>query len=140
MGDHVYIAPYCSIDGSQGLSVGEGTQISSWVAILTHSSHQAIRLYGRNYSGDTMLGCGTGEVCIGKYVFIGAHAIIMPSTSIGKKNLIRANSYVRGVFPDGSMIAGSPEKKIGDTRDLDQSIIDANPSIMGYYDEWATTD
>ena len=49
--DHVYIGAFNLIDASGGLTIGEGCQITTHCAVLTHSSHQALRLAGRAYWG-----------------------------------------------------------------------------------------
>jgi acetyltransferase-like isoleucine patch superfamily enzyme len=60
----------------------------------------------------------------------------MPSTKIGKGSLIAAYSYVKGEFPDFAIIAGNPAKVIGDTREQDEAILQGNPELKSYYNEW----
>src|SRR5690606_18523388 len=74
MGDHVYIAQYCFIDGSQGLIIEDGCQICSFASVLTHSSHISIRLYGRHYDNPEMKGYLKGSTSIGAYTFVGPYA------------------------------------------------------------------
>jgi len=135
--DNVFINHYCFIDGSNGLTIGEGVQVCSWVSLLTHSSHISIRLYGSQYGGTAMKGYVQGAVEIGAYTFIGPHAIVMPNTKIGKGCLVGAYSYVKGDFPDFSIIAGNPAKIVGDTRKIDQPFLDENPELLTYYNSWA---
>jgi acetyltransferase-like isoleucine patch superfamily enzyme len=137
MDDLVYIAPYCFIDGSQGLEIGEGCQICSWASLLTHSSHISIRLYGKQYGGSDMKGYVKGSVKIGKYSFIGPHAVIMPNTTIGKGCIVSSFAYVQGDFPDFSVISGNPARVVGDTRDKDKEWLDNNPELIPLYEEWA---
>lgn len=49
IGDHCWIGPHCLIDASGGVEIGEGVQISSLNAVLSHSSHVSIRLLGRHF-------------------------------------------------------------------------------------------
>lgn len=135
--DNVFINHYCFIDGSNGLRIGEGSQICCWVSLLTHSSHISIRLYGKHYSGADMKGYIKGSVDIGAYTFVGPHAIIMPDTKIGKGSIVAAYSYVKGDFPDFSIIAGNPAKVIGDTRKMDEKYLKEHPELNEYYNEWA---
>lgn len=135
--DHVFINHYCFIDGSNGLRIGEGSQICCWVSLLTHSSHISIRLYGKQYSGAEMKGYVKGSVDIGAYTFVGPHAIIMPDTKIGKGSIVAAFSYVKGDFPDFSILAGNPAKLVGDTRKMDQKFLEEHPELNEYYNEWA---
>jgi len=139
MGDMVYIAPYCFIDGSQGLVIEDGCQICSWVSLLTHSSHISIRLYGKEYAGSDMKGYVRGKLSIGAYSFIGPHAVLMPNTSIGKGSIVSSFAYVKGSFPDFAIIAGNPAKVIGDTRKLDQKWLNDYPELKPLYYEWASS-
>ncbi len=137
LGKGVYIGHHNFLEASNGLEIGEGCQITSFITITTHSSHVSIRLYGRHYAGADMVGYVRGSVKIGKYTFVGPHSTIMPGTSIGKGSLIAAYSYVQGDFPDFSIIAGNPAKVIGDTREKDQAILDQYPELKHYYNDWA---
>ncbi len=51
---------------------------------------------------------------IGCDVWIGANAFIMPGTKLGNKCIILANSVVTSKeYPDGTILAGYPARKIG---------------------------
>ena len=137
LAENVYIGHFNFIEASQGLKIDTGVQITSFITITTHSSHQAIRLYGNAYSGADMLGYIKGPIEIGAYSFSGPHTTIMPNTKIGKGCIVSAYSYVKGEFPDFSIIGGNPAKVIGDTRTLDASFLKENPSLKSNYDAWA---
>jgi acetyltransferase-like isoleucine patch superfamily enzyme len=135
---NVYIGHYCRIDASNGVEIDEGVQFGSFVSIISHSSHRSIRLYGDEYTNyKDPIGYIKGPVYIGKYSFIGPHSVIAPNTKIGKGSLIKAYSYVRGDFPDFSIIAGNPAKVVGDTRESDAKILEQHPEIKPFYDAWA---
>lgn len=137
LSDHIFIGHYCFIEGSNGITIEEGVQITNYVSIITHSSHISIRLYGRHYSEFKKLeGYVTGPVRIGKYTFIGPHSVIMPNTNIGKGCIVKAYSYVKGDFPDFSIIEGRPAKVVGTTKDIDKHFIEAFPNLKKFYDEW----
>jgi acetyltransferase-like isoleucine patch superfamily enzyme len=53
------------------------------------------------------------EIKIGKNVFIGMGAIIMPGTTIHDNVVIGAGSVVRGEIPTDSIVIGNPGKIIG---------------------------
>ncbi len=138
LSDHIFIGHYCFIEGSNQLTIEEGVQITNYVSVTTHSSHISIRLYGRHYSDFTNLkGYVTGAIYIGKYTFIGPHSVIMPETCIGKGCVIQAYSYVKGDFPDFSIIGGNPAKVIGTTKDLDKNFLEQHPELEKYYNEWS---
>jgi acetyltransferase-like isoleucine patch superfamily enzyme len=135
----VFIWHHTIIDGSNQVEIEEGCQIGAWNGIFSHSSHISIRLYGSEYGKhQPMKGYVRGKVKIGKYTFIGPHCVIMPNTTIGKGSLVSAYSYVKGEFPDFSIIAGNPAKIVGDTRKLDQKYLDNNEELRGFYEEWAS--
>ncbi len=137
VGDYVYINHFCFIDGTYGLNIGEGCQIGYSASISTHSSHIAIRLYGKKYGGGNMVAYNKGSVEIGSYTFIGPNSIVMPGSQIGKGSLITAFSYVKGEFPDFAIISGNPAKVVGDTRKMDERHLQKHPELREFYDEWA---
>jgi len=49
IGDNVYIGHFCILDGTSDLIIEEGVQLAGWNGVYTHSSHVAIRLYGKHY-------------------------------------------------------------------------------------------
>jgi acetyltransferase-like isoleucine patch superfamily enzyme len=137
LGENVFIGHFNFLEASNGVTIEEGCQITNYVSITSHSSHNSIRLYGRKYAGSSMVGYITGPIHIGKYTFIGPHSVIMPNTQIGKGCIIGAHSYVQGTFPDFAIIAGNPATVIGDTRTKDQVHIDEHIHLKESYDEWA---
>jgi acetyltransferase-like isoleucine patch superfamily enzyme len=139
LAQNVYIGHHNFIEASQGITIEEGCQITSFISITSHSSHQSIRLYGNHYFGAEMIGYLKGSVHIGKFTFVGPHSTIMPNTKIGKGSIVAAYSYVQGEFPDFAIIAGNPAKMIGNTREKDNEFLDKHPELKAYYDEWATT-
>ena len=46
--NNVYIGHFCILDGTGGIHIEEGCQIAGWNGSYTHSSHIAIRLYGKH--------------------------------------------------------------------------------------------
>ncbi|MPM02217.1 hypothetical protein SDC9_48462 [bioreactor metagenome] len=138
IGNRVYIGHYNFIEASHGIELGEGAQITDFVSITTHSSHNSIRLYGRHYSDFKELkGYETGQVSIGPFTFVGPHSVIMPGTKIGKGCIVKAFSYVKGEFPDFSIIGGNPATICGDVKSHDKALLDKFPELNDFYKEWA---
>lgn len=135
--DNVFIGHFNFVEASNGLAIEEGVQITNYVTITTHSSHQSIRLYGAKYAGPEMVGYKKGAVKIGKYSFIGPHSTIMPETTIGKGSVVAAYSYVKGVFPDFAIIAGNPAKVVGDSREMDKKVLANHPELKEHYSAWS---
>lgn len=137
LGNHIFIGHFNFIEASNGLNIEEGCQITNYVSITTHSSHISIRLYGDEYSNfEELKGYVKGPIHIGKYTYIGPHSLIMPNTKIGKGCIIAAYTYVKGDFPDFSIIAGNPAKIIGDTRKLDEPFLQEHPQLRKFYNKW----
>lgn len=135
--DNVFIGQYNFIEASNGIKIEEGCQITNYISILTHSSHNSIRYYGKEYRRQRDLkGYVKGAVEIGKYSFIGPHVTIMPNTKIGKGCIVTAYSMVKGDFPDFSIIAGNPAEVIGSTREKDEVFLEEHPELREFYNEW----
>ena len=138
LGDHVYVGHHNVLDASGGLTLEEGVQVTTHCALLSHSSHQALRLAGRSYWGDANPpGFVRAATHVGAYSFIGAHSVLAPGAQLGKGVLVRAYSYVDGVVPDFAVVGGQPAKVIGDTRELDADWLQAHPALRRHYDAWS---
>jgi acetyltransferase-like isoleucine patch superfamily enzyme len=136
--DNVFVWHYTILDGTGGLEIGEGSQIGAWVGIFTHSSHIAIRIYGNHYQEvpeHEKKGYPISSVKIGKYVFIGAGAKILPGITIGDGSLISAGAIVASNVGKFEIVAGNPAKVIGDTRRLDEKYL-MDPQLLTWYEEW----
>jgi acetyltransferase-like isoleucine patch superfamily enzyme len=139
LADNVFIGHYNFIEASNGIRIEKGVQITNYISILSHSSHISIRLYGDQYrKKKELIGYKKGSVILGKYSFVGPHVTIMPGTTIGKGCLISAYSFVKGEFPDFSIISGNPAVVVGSTKDLDKKYLDEYPELIEYYEEWAS--
>lgn len=134
LGNHVYIGHHNYIEASNKIVIEDGCQITSFISITSHSSHNSIRVYGSHYSKfSDHHGYLKGEVKIGKFTFVGPHSTIMPGTKIGEGSIVSAYSYVRGEFPPFSIIAGNPAVVIGSTKDFDTKILEEHPELKEYY-------
>ena len=138
LGDHVFIGHFNLIDASCGLRIGQGTQITSHVCVLTHSSHVSLRLHGEQYFGHAdPVGYERGAITIGPCCFIGPHSVLAPGTRLGKGVLVRAHSYVRGEVPDFAIVQGQPAQVVGDTRHTDATWLAQHPELAEHYQRWA---
>ena len=57
----------------------------------------------------------------------------MPNTRIGKGCIVTAHSYLKGDYPDFSIISGNPAKVIGDVREKDNEWIISHPELQKTY-------
>jgi acetyltransferase-like isoleucine patch superfamily enzyme len=138
LGDHVYIGPFNWIEASGGVVIEEGVQITSHCCIVTHSSHRAMRLLGRDYatSAGAKPGWVAGPVHIGAYSFIGPQSLLEAGTRLGRGTLVRAGSVVRGEHPDFAVLDGRPARVVGDSRQADEAWLQRQPELRTAYDAW----
>lgn len=139
--DFVFIGHYTILDGTGGLTIGEGSGISAWVGIFTHSVHLSLRIYGRHYRevpDAEKKGFRVAPVRIGKYVGVGAGTIILPGVTIGDGAAITAGTLVNRDVGPFEVVSGNPGKVIGDTRRFDKRYL-KDPQLMEWYREWQET-
>ena len=107
VGTDSWIGPNTLLDGSGGgLSIGSFCSISSGVHIYTHDTV----LWA--LSGGA-LGRAEGPVSIGDCVYVGSQSIIAAGVKIGSRCVIGANSFVNDDVADGTVVGGSPARKLG---------------------------
>jgi len=107
IGAGTWIGAFSVIDGSGGLTVGEGCDVSSGVHIYTHSSVK------RCVSGRSHATVERKPVLIGNRVFIGANAVINMGVTIGDEAVIGAGAVVTRDVPPRSIVGGVPARVIG---------------------------
>jgi acetyltransferase-like isoleucine patch superfamily enzyme len=111
-GNPEYIQRDAFLDPSGGLTIYDNVVISTRVIILTHDWSFLKRA---KYSSTENIE-PYSPVVIGSNSFVGAGAIILPGTTIGRNCIIGAGSVVKGIIEDDSIIIGNPSKKIGSTK------------------------
>jgi len=107
VGEATWVGPNTLLDGSGGgIAIGAYCSISSGVHIYTH---------------DTVLWALSGGKCqrredsvrIGDCVYIGSQSVIAAGVTIGPRCVVAANSFVNADVPDGTIVGGTPARKIG---------------------------
>jgi len=104
MGRDVNISRTAVIDDSfpEYITIGKGTRISHQSVVVAHTSGPLhLKEKGR-------LPFVLKPVHIGNYVYVGAHAVILPGVTIGDRAIIAAGSVVTGDVPPDTMVAGVP--------------------------------
>ncbi len=108
-GRNVFVNSGCSFQDHAGIEIGDGTLIGHQVVIATlnHVADLARRA--------DMIPKG---VRIGKNVWIGAHATVLPGVNIGDDAIIAAGAVVTKDVEAGSVVGGVPAKKIKNVREV----------------------
>lgn len=106
IGSGTWVGAFTLIDGSGGLTIGEGCDISSGVHIYTHSSAR------RCVSGRAFNEVEREPVTIGDRVFIGANAVINMGVTIGDEAVVGAGAVVTRDVPARTVVAGVPARPV----------------------------
>lgn len=106
IGDHVAINSFAMLFGHGGIEIGDNAQIGPGVMITTttHDFRHAMKTEFK-------------KVTIGEWAWIGAGAIILPGTQVGKYSVIGAGSIVPRDVPDYTIVVGNPARPIGENED-----------------------
>ena len=107
VGEGTWIGAFTMIDGSGGLTIGTGCDISSGAQIYTHSSARRC-VSGRRYDE-----VERQPVVIGDRVFIGAGAIVNMGVTIGDEAVVAAGAVVTGDVAARTIVAGVPARVVG---------------------------
>ena len=106
VGTKTWIGPNTLLDGSGGLTIGDGCDISAGVQIYTHDTVRRVLSEGREETEHA-------PVTIGDFTHVGAGAIILKGVKIGHHCVIGAQSVVRSEIPPMTIAAGVPCRPIG---------------------------
>ncbi|QPB24617.1 sugar O-acetyltransferase [Rhizobium sp. 007] len=106
IGAHVYLNFNCVILDVAEVTIGEGTAIGPAVQIYTadHPHDPEQRQAGLQFGR---------PVRIGRHVWIGGGAIILPGVTIGDNAVVGAGSVVTRDVPAGAKVLGSPARVKG---------------------------
>lgn len=107
IGSNTYIGMNSIINGyNEKVTIGSYVSIAQNVNIMSDSGPNMSHILQQKFPLEV------GKVEIGDHCWIGAGVTILPGTKIGNYCVVGANSVVKGIFEDGSVIAGCLAKKI----------------------------
>ena len=103
IGEGCWIGAFTVIDGSGGLSIGRGCDISAGAQIYSHSTVRRVVT-----AGDAEI--ERAATTIGDYVHVGAGAVILMGCSIGAHSVIGSGAVVPQFtsVPEWSVVIGVP--------------------------------
>jgi len=100
------IGLYSVLNGGDSIQVGRKTLISGFVYLQTsmHNYEKGSEIQNQGFTHQ--------EIILDDDVWIGAHAVILPGTRLGKGTVVGSNAVVNASFPENSVVAGVPAKLI----------------------------
>jgi len=103
-----YIDPSVELDGSADVYIGEHTTIAAGTVVLSHDYSIDYAIKGLSNAGKAFAAeyKVLEKVSIGKAVFIGQRAIILPGVTIGDFSIIGAGSLVNTDIPPREVWGG----------------------------------
>ena len=106
VGDGTWIGPWVLLDGSGGLVIGSGCDISAGVQIYTHDTVERVLSEGRREVAHA-------PVAIEDHCHIGAGAVLLRGVTIGHHSVVGAAALVNRDVPPLTIVAGVPARPIG---------------------------
>ena len=107
IGDNVSIGSYCHITAINRIVIGNGVLTGRWVTI-TDNSHGKTDYISLQEPPIERKIYSKGPVIIGKNVWIGDKATLLPGVTIGDGAVIGANAVVSKDVPPFCVVAGNP--------------------------------
>ncbi len=105
IGAGTWIGAFTVIDGSGGLVIGAGCDVSCGAQIYTHSSVRRC-LSGRRTEVERR------STRIGDHVFIGANAVVNMGVAIGDEAVVAAGAVVTKDVAARTVVAGVPARPV----------------------------
>jgi acetyltransferase-like isoleucine patch superfamily enzyme len=97
------LMPGCYIQGSNGIEIGDYTQIAANVVMI--SANHALTDNRRHVPAE--------PIRIGEYCWLGANVVILPGVQLGTYTVVGAGAVVTKSFADGyCVIGGNPARLI----------------------------
>ena len=103
LGDRVFLNFNCVLLDIMPITIGEGTQIGPAVQIYAADHPRDPEARRKNLENGK-------PVTIGKNVWIGGGAILLPGVTVGDDAVIGAGSVVTRDVPAGAIVAGNPAR------------------------------
>lgn len=106
VGRNTWIGPFTMLDGSGGLSIGDGCSISSGVHIYSHDTVRWAVSGGAQPAE-------RAAVTIGDFTYIGSQTVVAKGVTIGDHVVVGACSFVNRDIPPYTVAVGVPCRPIG---------------------------
>ena len=110
IGPGTWIGAFTVLDGSGGLRIGAGCDISAGAQIYTHNTVR------RCVSGREFCDVQRAPTWIGDHVFVGANAVLLMGVRVGDRAVIGAGAVVTHDVPEATIFTGVPARRVGSVR------------------------
>ena len=121
VGAGTWIGPNVLLDGSGGLRIGDGCDISAGVQIYSHDTVERTLSEGRREISHA-------PTVIGDHSHVGAAAVVARGVTIGDHAVIGACAFVNRDVAPYTVAAGVPARAIG------RVVVDADGGVTFVYD------
>ena len=103
LGTNVFINSGCCFQDQGGIEIGDGCLIGHQVVIAT---------LNHDFDPDKRAEMTAKKVVLGKNVWVGSHATILPGVTVGDESIIAAGAVVTKDVPERCIAAGVPARVI----------------------------
>lgn len=126
VGERVALANAILNVSSGSITLGHRTILSHGVMMITgrhdfidgkRASLPAERDDGSWGGGEIEVPSSGYDIILGEGVWVGVGAIVLGGVTVGSHSIVAAGAVATKSFPEHSVIAGIPARRIGDTRD-----------------------
>lgn len=101
IGKHVFFNSGCRFQDQGGITIGDGALIGHNVVLATIN-----HAFSPEHRGDNI----PAPIAIGKNVWIGANATVLPGVTIGDGAIVAAGAVVTKDVPEKAVVGGVPAK------------------------------
>jgi serine acetyltransferase len=106
IGEHTWVGPFCLLDGTGGLGIGDHCSIALGAQLLSHDTARWA------LSGGTAP-YEYAPTRVGDCCFIGTHAVVTRGVTVGDHSLVAAGAVVTTDVEPYSIVGGVPARRIG---------------------------
>lgn len=121
VGAGTWIGPNALLDGSGGLTIGEGCDISAGAQLYSHDTVERVLSEGRRE-------ISRAPTAVGDHCHVGAGAVVAKGVTIGDHSVIGACAFVNRDVPPFTVAAGVPARPIG------RVVVEADGAVTLAYD------
>lgn len=106
IGEGCWIGAFTVLDGSGGLTIGRGVDVSCGAQVYTHSTV-------RRCVSARAAEIERQPTTIGDFVFIGANSTVLMGVTIGEHSVVAAGAVVTRDVAPYTIVAGVPAQPVG---------------------------